>query len=153
MSDKRPSRSRIPVQIPVNVEIGVPGLPALAKIADLWLECQVDLLTGAEATMIQWLERQREAADTLGQAIHRMSECRRPEDFMAVQQQFWSDCAQRTASETTAFGSACYELSRKAAADIGDAGRAVMDNVRDAGTTMLTAAGSKPAPKVSEETA
>jgi len=129
----------------------LPVLPVFSKTIEMWLKYQADLISGIHSTMTEWMDRQQEAVTAAQKAIARMSECRDPADFVKIQQEFWSECMQRTATNTNAFGATMYELTRKTAADIEEAGRAALQHAQDAGTELLKAAGSKPAAKVAEK--
>jgi Skp family chaperone for outer membrane proteins len=140
MSDTKPSHASAPFE----ALLAASPLPMVGKTFEVWFKFEADLLASIQATMTELMGRQQEAAAAAREAFVRMAECRKPTEFWKIQQEFWSDCAQRTASNGSAVSATLLEFSRKTAADLETAGRAVMESARESGGELLRAAGSKP---------
>jgi predicted lipoprotein len=105
---------------PERTSAGLPLASAFAKEAELWIGAQGDLLTGVEAMITGWMQRQRQAFDASSRSMQRICDARSLFDLLQAQQEWVSDCLNWTAAEIRAVGNDTTAISRRAAERLGE---------------------------------
>lgn len=113
-----------------TVPNGTPLGLAFFKEAELWMDAQADLLTRMEAIVTDWARRQCEAFDASSRSIRRIYDSRNVVDLVQVHHEWVSDCLHWTASEIRAIGNDTAAMTRRAAAQLGEAARERSDELR-----------------------
>jgi predicted lipoprotein len=98
----------------------IPVGSAFVKQAELWMGAQGDVLTGVEAMITGWAQRQRQVLEASSRSMQRMCDARNVFDILQTQHEWLSDCLNWTASEIRAVGNDIPAITRKAAERFGD---------------------------------
>ncbi len=86
-----------------GMALGSEAAAAVARQAETWASAQCELLSGVEAMWIGWMQRRREALDASTRSLTQICESRDLGDILQIQQQWFADTVQRTASDLSAF--------------------------------------------------
>ena len=86
-----------------GMALGSEAAAVVARQAEAWVSAQCEFLSGVEAMWAKWIERQREAIDASTRSLTQICECRNLGDIVQIQQQWFADTVQRTASDLSAF--------------------------------------------------
>jgi hypothetical protein len=106
----------------------IPVGSAFVKQAELWMGAQGDVLTGVEAVIAGWAQRQRQVFEASSRSMQRMCDARNVFDLLQAQHELLSDCLNWTASEIRAVGNDIPAITRKAAERFGERAKGQQSN-------------------------
>lgn len=89
-------------------------LQLVARPFEFWLRCQHDVLTAVEPAAKGWLERRREGAEAMLEAIEKLASCGDLSDVASVQRQWLEGAMKRLESDFRALGEQAVVFSQEA---------------------------------------
>ena len=101
---------------------------AFVKQTELWMGAQGDVLTGVEAMITGWAQRQRRVFEASSRSMQRMCEARNMFDLLQAQHEWLSDYLNWTASEIRAVGNDIPAITQKAVGRFGERGNGLQRN-------------------------
>jgi hypothetical protein len=87
----------------------------IGKLMGSAVDAQKELLSGLEAIVAGWFERQRDALDTSARSLRKMYECRNLADLLRFQQDLVSSYLEWGVAEMRAAGRDTAQMTRKTA--------------------------------------
>ena len=103
----------------------MPGLALTSvffKGAEIWLNAQVEVLSGLEAAMADWTRRRDEAFGTWSRSVQKMCQCKDPVEFIQTQQDWLCDAIRLAGLDIRSLASDTAILTRKMTAKLEKSG-------------------------------
>lgn len=91
-----------------------PIMQLVTRPIEFWLRCQHEVLTAVEPVTLGWLERRREAARALLEAIEKLATCSDLSEAASVQREWLDGAMTRFESDVQALGEHAKVISQEA---------------------------------------